>query len=162
MKKSYRPEDWIEQIILRYEHKLYRTALAILSSKEDAVDVLQEVFIKALCAPDFTSDQHEKAWFIRVTVNLCKSKLRTPWRKKRAPLLETYPAWTAPQQELLDSVMQLPPKYRTVIHLFYYEGYSIKEISALTQQKEATVRSLLSRARQKLGSLLKEEDRERL
>jgi RNA polymerase sigma-70 factor (ECF subfamily) len=93
-------------------------------------------------------------------VNLCNSRLRSPWRRRTEPLLDTYPASEPEQHELIEQTMKLPPKYRTVIHLFYYEGYSIKEISRLTGQKESTVRSSLTRARQKLKSVLKEDGHE--
>jgi RNA polymerase sigma-70 factor (ECF subfamily) len=93
-------------------------------------------------------------------VNLCNSRLRSPWRKRRLPLLNSYPASEPEQHELLEQIVALEPKYRTVIHLFYYEGYSVKDISELTGQKEATVRSHLTRARQKLKLVLKEDDYE--
>jgi RNA polymerase sigma-70 factor (ECF subfamily) len=76
------------------------------------------------------------------------------------PLLDSYPASEPEQRELLEQIMALPSKYRTIIHLFYYEGYSTKDISGITGQKESTVRSHLTRARQKLKSVLKEDDYE--
>jgi len=115
------------------------------------------------CRPeDFEAfvTKHEKAWLIMVTVNLCNSRLRSPWRKRREPLLDSYPAAEPEQRELLEHVLSLPPKYRAVIHLFYYEGYPVKDIAELTGQKESTIRSLLTRARQKLKSDLKEDDYE--
>ncbi len=122
---------------------------------------MQEAFLRAYeKAPEFISEEHEKAWLIRVTVNLCNSRLRSPWRKRREPLLDSYPAPKPEQRELLGHVLSLPPKYRAVIHLFYYEGYPVKDIAELTGQKESTVRSLLTRARQKLKSDLKEDDYE--
>ena len=158
--KSYRPEDF-EAIVTKHENRLYRTALAITGNMSDAEDIVQEAFLRAYeKAPEFVSDEHEKAWLIRVTINLCNSRLRSPWRKRIVPLLESYPASEPEQHELLEQIMTLQPKYRTVIHLFYYEGYSIKDISELTGQKESTVRSHLTRARQKLKSILKEEDYE--
>jgi RNA polymerase sigma-70 factor (ECF subfamily) len=127
----------------------------------DAEDIVQEVFLRTYeKAPEFESEEHEKAWLIRVTVNLCNSQLRSPWYKRRWPLLESYPATEPEQHELLEQIMTLPSKYRTVIHLFYYEGYSIKDISGVTGQKESTVRCHLTRARQKLKSILKEDDYE--
>jgi RNA polymerase sigma-70 factor (ECF subfamily) len=156
--KSYRPEDF-EAFVTKYENKLYRTALAISGNMSDAEDIAQETFLRAYeKAPEFESEEHEKACLIRVTVNLCNSRLRSPWFKRRSPLLDSYPASEPEQYELLEQIMALPSKYRTVIHLFYYEGYSVKDISGLTGQKEATVRSLLTRARQKLKSVLKEDD----
>lgn len=158
--RSCQLEDF-EEFVTKHENKLYRTALAIMGNTSDAEDVVQEAFLRAYeKAPEFESDEHEKAWLIRVTVNLCNSRLRLPWRKRTEPLLESYPAQEPEQQELMLHVMVLPAKYRAVIHLFYYEGYSVKEIASLTGQKEGTVRSLLTRARQKLRSILKEEDYE--
>ncbi len=158
--KSYRPEDF-EAVVMKHENRLYRIALAITGIMSDAEDIVQEAFLRAYeKAPEFETDEHEKAWLIRVTINLCNSRLRSPWRKRVVPLLESYPASEPVQHELLEIIMTLPPKYRTVIHLFYYEGYSIKDISVLTGQKESTVRSHLTRARQKLRSILKEDDYE--
>jgi RNA polymerase sigma-70 factor (ECF subfamily) len=155
--KSYRPEDF-EAIVTKHENRLYRTALAITGNMSDAEDIVQEAFLRAYeRAPDFETEEHEKAWLIRVTVNLCNSRLRSPWRKRIIPLLDSYPTSEPEQHELLEQIMTLPTKYRTVIHLFYYERYSIKDISELTGQKESTVRSHLTRARQKLKSFLKEE-----
>ena len=155
--KSYRPEDF-EAIVTKHENRLYRTALAITGNMSDAEDIVQEAFLRAYeRVPDFETEEHEKAWLIRVTVNLCNSRLRSPWRKRIVPLLDSYPTSEPEQHELLEQIMTLPTKYRTVIHLFYYERYSIKDISELTGQKESTVRSHLTRARQKLKSILKEE-----
>lgn len=160
--KSCRPEDF-EAFVTKHENRLYRTALAVMGNKPDAEDVVQEVFLRAYeKAPEFESEAHEKAWLIRVTVNLCNSRLRSPWRKRTEPLLDSYPAAEPEQRELLEHVLSLPPKYRAVIHLFYYEGYPVKDIAELTGQKESTVRSLLTRARQKLRSVLKEDDYERI
>jgi RNA polymerase sigma-70 factor (ECF subfamily) len=123
--------------------------------------MVQEVFLRAYeKAPEFESEEHERAWLIRVTVNLCSSSLRSPWRKCTEPLLDSYPAAEQEQRELLEYVLALPPKYRAVIHLFYYEGYPVKDIAGLTGQRESTVRSLLTRARQKLKFALKEDDYE--
>ena len=158
--KSCRPEGF-EILVAKYENRLYRTSLAVMGNVSDAEDVVQEVFLRAYeRAPDFESEEHETAWLIRVTVNLCRSRLRAPWKKRTEPLLDSYPAKEPEQRELLEHVLALSPRYRAVIHLFYYEGYSVKEIAHLTGQKESTVRSLLTRARQKLKSVLKEDDYE--
>lgn len=148
----------MEEFVLKHENRLYRTALAIMKNKADAEDIVQEVFVKVMEKdPVFESPEHEIAWLIRVTVNLCKSRLRLNWWKKTIPLFESYPAETNEQHYLMETILSLPSKYRIVIHLFYYEGYSTKEIAKLTEQKESTVRSLLFRARQKLKTILKED-----
>ena len=148
----------IEEFVRKHEGRLYRTAVAIMGNRADAEDIVQDAFIKVLeKRPDFESPEHEIAWLIRVTVNLCRSRLRSKWWKKTVPLLDSYPARSESEQQLMETILSLPAKYRIVLHLFYYEGYSTREIADITDQKESTVRSQLTRARQKLGALLKEE-----
>jgi RNA polymerase sigma-70 factor (ECF subfamily) len=155
---SFRPEDCMEEFVFKYENRLYRTAIAIIGNKADAEEIVQDVFVKVIeKCPIFQSPEHEIAWLIRVTVNLCKSRLRSSWWKKTVPLLESYPAQTEEQNYLMEAILSLPAKYRIVIHLFYYEGYTTKEIAEITEQKESTVRSLLTRARHKLKSFIEEE-----
>ena len=149
---------WTEAIIKKHENKLYRTALAILGSKADAEDVVQDAFIKLFeKQQQFESMEHEAAWLIRVTVNLSKNRLRSHWWRRREPLLDTYPAQTDAQKDIVQIVQSLPSKYRGVIHLFYYEGYSTKEIAEITAQSEATVRQQLTRARRMLKDHLEGE-----
>ena len=156
------PKDF-EPFVTKHENTVYRTALAMTGDASDAKDIVQDTFLRAYeKAPVFESEEHEKAWLIRVTVNLCKSRLRSPWHKRREPLPHAYPASEPKQHDLLEEIMTLPLKYRTVIHLFYYEGYSIKDIAQLTKEKESTIRSQLTRARQKLKSVLEEDDDERI
>jgi len=157
--QSYRPGDyWIEETVRQYTDKLLRTALAVMRSKAEAEDIVQDVFVKLLeKRPTFESAEHEAAWLVKVTVNLCKSRLRSHWWKKTVPLLDTYPAQNEQQQDLLQTVLSLPSKYRVVIHLFYYEGYSTKEIAELTEQKESTIRQHLTRARRMLKDFLEGE-----
>jgi len=151
--------DLMESFVRRHEDRVYRTAAAIMGNAMEAEDVMQDVFIKVMeKSPVFASDEHEKAWLIRVTVNHCRSKLRSPWRKRVEPLLETYPARDAESRELLETVHKLPGKYRVSICLFYYEGYSTREMAEITGQKESTVRSQLARARQMLRGFLQEEE----
>jgi RNA polymerase sigma-70 factor (ECF subfamily) len=156
--QSSRPVDWIEETVKRRGDKLLRTAIAIMGNKAEAEDIVQDVFVKLIKKqPHFESAEHETAWLIRVTVNLCKSRLRLHWWKKTAPLLDIYPAKNNEQQEIVETVFALPSKYRTVIHLFYYEGYSTKEIAEITEQKESTVRQHLTRGRHMLKDFLEGE-----
>ena len=138
-----------------------RTAIAVLGNRAEAEDVVQDTFVR-LCehAPHFESLAHETAWLIRVAVNLCKSRLRSFWWRKSVPLLDIYPAQTDSQHELMKTVLGLPAKYRTAVHLFYYEGYSTKEIAEITAQTEAAVRQQLSRARRMLKEFLEGEQYE--
>ena len=157
--QSDRPVDWAEEIVKRNENKVYRTAAAIMGGKADAEDIVQDVFLKLVEKhPGFDSIEHETAWLIRVAVNLCKSRLRSHWKKKTVPLLDTYPAQNPEQQNLIETVLSLPSKYRVVIHLFYYEGYATREIAEITEQKESTVREQLTRARRLLKAFLEGEE----
>ncbi len=148
----------LEILVTTYENTLYRAALAILGDCHEAEDAVQDAFLRYWeRAPDFESPEHERAWLLRVLVNGCKSRLRAPWRRRTAPLLETYPAASPEEQETLEAIQALPLKERTAVHLYYYEGYHTAEIAALTGQREGTVRSQLSRARARLRVLLKGE-----
>ena len=157
---SNRPVEWgehkIDAAVSRHMDRLLRTAIAILGSVAEAEDIVQEAFIKLYQhQPEFASPGHETAWLIRVTVNLCKSRLRSHWWSKSVPLLDIYPAQSDTEHNLVENVMALPRKYRAAIHLFYYEGYSAKEIAELTTQSEAAVRQQLTRARKMLKDSLK-------
>lgn len=149
----------LETLLFQYENTLYRAALAILGDAHEAEDAVQDAFLRCLeKEPDFESPAHEKAWLLRVTVNGCKSRLRSPWRRRTAPLLDTYPAAGPEEQSLMETIGKLPAKDRTVLHLYYYEGYQTAEIAEMTGWREGTVRSRLTRARAKLGALLKGEE----
>jgi len=147
----------MEEIIARNADRLFRTAVAVLRSKEDAEDIVQDVFVKwHEKKPHFYSEEHETAWLLRVAVNLCRSRLRSPWRRWRVPLLETEPARDESEGQVVTEVLSLPVKYRTAIHLHYFEGYSTAEIADITGQREPTVRQQLTRARRMLKDLLTE------
>lgn len=147
----------LEQTVRQYENTLYRAALAILGDVQEAEDAVQDAFLKYLeKAPTFESENHKKAWLIKVAVNGCKSRLRSPWRRRSAPLPESYPVRSPEEEGTLDAVMALPARERAVVHLFYYEGYRTAEIAAMTGEAEGTVRSRLFRARNRLRGLLSE------
>lgn len=156
--KSNRPVDW-EALLLRNENHMYRAALALLGNREEAQDAVQDALVIFLeKRPDFADEAHERAWLLRVTVNRCKSRLRSPWRKRWVDLSALAEIADVETQEELTELSQLPPKDRAAIHLHYYEGYSTAEIAAMTGEAEGTIRSRLHRARQKLRRLLDEED----
>ena len=146
------------QILDTYGDTILRYAYSYLHNRSDTEEVLQDTLIQFLkTRPVFESDEHEKAWLLRVAGNLCKNRL------KYNSLRQTDELWEeliAEQREDLsfiwDAVQALPVQYREVIHLFYREGYSTREISQILGRKEATIRSDLSRGRGKLKELLKE------
>lgn len=148
----------LEQVIRRYADAVYRLALAQMHNPADADDVFQDVFLRyAEKAPAFASEEHRKAWLIRVTLNRCRSHYRSHWWKRILPLDAAAHASVLDEYdpELADALAQLPPKYRAVIHLHYFENYDTGEIAALTRQQPSTVRSQLTRARQLLKDRLK-------
>jgi len=149
----------MEETVEKHKDRLFRTALAIIGGKADAEDIVQDAFIKLFeKQPDFKSPEHEIAWLTRVTINLSKNHLRSHWWKKTDPLLDIYPVESDEEQSLMECVCALSPKYRIVIHLYYYEGYSTQEIAEILKQKEATVRSQLARARHMLKGILEGEE----
>lgn len=142
----------------KYKDMVYRTAFTVVGSHEDAEDILQEVFFKYFrLQPAFENESHEKAWFLRVTINEGKNLLRSFWKRKRTEIdfdKLTQPQASEHDSEVLQAVMSLPDKYRIAIYLYYYEDYSIREIAGLTSQSEATVAQHLSRGRRKLRKKL--------
>lgn len=146
------------QILDTYGDTILRYAYSYLHNQSDTEEVLQDTLIQFLkTRPVFESDEHEKAWLLRVAGNLCKNRLKYNSLRQTDELREEL---IAEQREDLsfiwDAVQALPVQYREVIHLFYREGYSTREISQILGRKEATIRSDLSRGRGKLKELLKE------
>lgn len=144
----------------RYQDTVFRVALNYLRSVPDAEDMVQEVFLRLYTAKQpFQTDEHTKYWLIRVTGNLCKNLLRSPWRRRHISLedLSASISFQEPEQsDLFLTVMGLPEKYRTVLYLFYYEDCSVKDIARLLDLKESAVTTRLSRARRALKNELME------
>lgn len=141
----------------KYKDLVYRTALTVTGCHEDAEDILQEVFFKYFrLHPAFDSEEHEKAWLVRVTINAGKNLRRSAWIRKRSDVdITTIAEEAAPEDsDVLRAVLSLPEKYRIAIYLHYYEGYSVAEIASLTGRSAAAVGQHLSRGRQKLRKML--------
>ena len=147
------------EIYDKYSNAVYRMAFAYCKNKADAEDIMQEVFIKRFSIDIvFDEETKEKSWLLKVTVNKCRDmfrSLRYKYSLTSIPLEEASLVYETPEEsEVYRAVMSLPQKYRTVIHLFYYEEYSIKEISAITGSRETAVQTQLFRARKKLKEIL--------
>ena len=141
----------------KYSDMVYRLAVARVKNKYDADDILQEVFLRFIKHKDkVNNEEHTKALLIRITINCSKSMLNSSWFKRTEPLNENLSV-TDEYSDTLDIVMRLPQKYRTVIHMHYYMGYSVDEIARILKSKPSTVKSQLHRARQKLKSDLEGE-----
>jgi len=139
----------------QYKALVFSIAYNYCKNVADANDITQETSIRYLKhRAIFESEEHRKAWLIKVTINNCKSLLVSPWFQKTVPLDEQLPFVDREESELFHAVMALPMKYRMVIHLHYYAGYSTKEIADALSLGESTVRVRLLRAREKLKNML--------
>lgn len=160
---KYHEEESMEaseygRIAETYIDTVYRVALSNCKNSADAQDVVQNTFVKLLKSDiDFKDDEHIKRWLIKVTVNECRSMWRSFWRRNVDYIEEIVkePEFdTEEKSELYYAVMELPQKYRSVVHLYYYEDYSVKEISEILDIKETTIQTRLMRARKMLKQQL--------
>lgn len=150
------------EIYDKYSAAVYRAAFAYCRNCADAEDIMQETFIQRFrCGIAFPDERAEKAWLMRVAANRCKDLLRSAaYRHLRhaVPLEEAALTYETPEESMVyHAVMKLPPKYRLVIHLYYYEGYSVAETAEITGSSETSVQTQLYRARKLLKKKLGEE-----
>ncbi len=150
-----RDEEEVRQAMERYGPSVWRVCMVHLKNRTDAEDILQNVFLKyALRDDPFESQEHEKAWVLRVAINQCRDLLSSVFRSRTVPLdqLLEEQADPVPQEhrEVLQAVLSLPVKFRDVVYLYYFEGYKAAEIGKLLGKKVNTVYTLLERARKLL------------
>ena len=155
------PREVTDEVVRFYSPMVYRIALTKTRSSHDADDIFSEVFLKLVAnKKPFESEEHRKAWLIRVTVNCCNSHFVAPWRKN-VDSMDDYMLSQIPDEssevdrhseneDVYAQVLRLPSNLREVIILFYYEGMSVREIASTLNESEANVKKRLSRARQKL------------
>lgn len=152
-------EEMLEKYISLYHGAVFRLAYSCLKNRADAEDVCEEAFIRLyLHDGTFEADENCRAWLMRVAVNLSRNMLKSCWFSRRTELDENIPAKAHEDYELSRLLKRLNPKYRLVIHLYYYEGYSAKEISEITGTPVSTVTTRLSRAREQLKKILEKEN----
>lgn len=183
MHRNLRVEQ-VTETIKRNSNMVYRLAFSMVKTVQDAEDIHQEVFIRYIRKnPEFENPEHERAWFIRVTTNLCKNLWKTAWRQKMVSVdlleseetndygteslfqenwinsgdLQGKEALSEEEEKVMETVKRLPIKYRAVIHLFYYEEMSIEEIAKALKLQSSNVRTRLTRARRMLKEWLKED-----
>ena len=151
----------VQQLIERYQNSLYAAAFNTCQNQMDAEDVVQETFVQYYTSrKEFESGQHIRAWLLRVVINKARNINRTFWKKNKCSLEDYIETLTFPDsqsRDLFEEVMKLPDKYRIVIHLFYYEDYSVKEIAEILKLSQSNVKVRLSRARALLKESLKGE-----
>ena len=149
----------VQELIERYQNNLYAIAFNICKNPSDAQDVVQDTFIQYYTSKkEFEDEQHLRAWLIRVAINKAKNMTLTFWHQHKVSLeeyMETLTFETPESENLFEEVMKLPKKYRIVIHLFYYEDYSVKEIAEILKLSQSNVKVRLSRARTLLKESLK-------
>lgn len=151
-------EERARELVERYGDLLTRLGYAWLGDLDDAQDVCQTVLLKLVEDPrTFPTPEQERAWVIRLGVNVCKDWRKSAWFRRRVPLEEGTALAEAPESgesPVLDQVLRLPASYRQVIFLRYYEGYQVKEIAQLLGKSPALVSARLRRAREKLKTML--------
>ena len=150
----------IEEYFSRYRDNVFAVAFNYFKNPCEADDCVQETFIKLLkCDVNFESEEHIRNWIIRVAINECKRVTLSSWFRKKESI-EDYAeklSFTDPEESsLFYAVMSLPSKYRQVVHLYYYEDYSVKEIAEILGRSETAITTQLSRARKILKSTLSE------
>jgi len=164
------PEEITEEVVRYYSPMVYRIALTRTKSSSDAEDIFQEVFLKLVAnKKPFDTEEHRKAWIIRVTINCCNSHFVAPWHKNVTSMDDVMLSQLAgsttdeynlsEEPDIYAQVLKLPKDMRDVILLFYYEDMSIREISQILQTSEVNIKKRLSRARQKLKINLEDEER---
>lgn len=160
----------IKEIYDRNWDSLYRLCLIYMQNQEDACDMVQETFVRLLQyigrqeekTEVFRDEDHERAWLRTVACNLCKNELSHWWRRKRQEveaIENLFEPGQAVQEhgEILEDILEMPEKYRVLIYLHYYEGYSVEEIGNILKEKPSTLRSRISKGRKLLEKKLKED-----
>jgi RNA polymerase sigma-70 factor (ECF subfamily) len=154
-----RYDPMIERVINEYSDMVYKLAYARTKNKYDAEDVLQEVFLRYIRRkPEFQGTEHEKAWFLRVTINCSKNLFASFTKNRTVSLIDNQMGITDEERVLGEFLGKLPVKYLTIIHLFYYEDLKILEIAELLNLKESTVKMQLTRARRLLKEYIEMEE----
>ena len=152
----------LEELYSRNADMVYRICFMRLKSAEEAEDAVQNIFLRYLKKPkEFSDSEHEKAWFITAARNYCKDVFKFCGRLRRVDMeslpeqAETAGSPENEESELFEKLMSLPEKYREILYLYYYEDYPTKEIAKLLGRNESTVRTQLSKGRERLKKLLK-------
>lgn len=146
-----------ERLANTYADAILRLSYTYLKNTHDAQDICQTVFVKLLTEPRaFESPEHERAYILRMAANACKDLLKSPWRRRTCDLeaCAQVPAPETSDGSVLAAVNQLPAHYRSVIYLFYYEGYQASEIGEILGVPTATIHTRLARGRARLRELL--------
>lgn len=155
-----RPSDNFSEKYNLYSDMVFRICMVYLGNKEDVEEAMQEAFMRLVYkSPEFNSEEHEKAWLIRITSNICKDMLRSMWHKRvvKTSYIESY--YDDPTDiHIMEEILKLSPKYKDVIYLHYYEDYTVKNISEILKISESAVKMRLKRGRDLLKIQLEGEN----
>ena len=155
MDNSFELKERLEVAIDKYSKTLVKLIFTYVKSLHEAEDIAQEVYLAYFeKSPSFESQEHEKAWLIRTAINKSKNYLKSGFFRSLNPIPEDLSYLPKEEEELIEAVLNLDLKYRTPIHLYYYEGYSINEIAEILKEKPSTISTRLSRGRKILKARL--------
>ena len=151
-------EEELTRYIEKYHSTIFRLSFGYVKNTQDAEDIVQDAFLRLYSSDTFfETDENVKAWLIRVAINLSKDLLKSHWFKRRAELSSDITADVREEEILSDYIKKLKPEYSAVLFLFYYEGYSTKEIAEICKISASAVTTRLARARKQLKKLLLKE-----
>lgn len=151
--------ETVKKAVKEYSQTVLKIAFSYTKNTFDAEDIAQDVFFALLKENKvFLSEEHLKAWLVRVTINKCKNHMKSRWVSKRNEMPEDLSYLPKEYSDILHAVFLLDEKYRIPIHLFYYEGYSIREIAEILRVPSATIGTRLRRGREQLKNMLGSED----
>lgn len=151
-------EEELTRYIEKYHSTIFRLSFGYVKNTQDAEDIVQDAFLRLYSSDTFfKTDENVKAWLIRVAINLSKDLLKSHWFKRRAELSSDITADVREEEILSDYIKKLKPEYSAVLFLFYYEGYSTKEIAEICKISVSAVTTRLARARKQLKKLLLKE-----
>lgn len=162
--KLAKEQSW-NYLVEEYQTMLYRIAFSNMKNRADAEDAVQEAFLRYMKdEKPIQNKEHEKAWLIRTTINICIDVLKSSWYRKTVAWDESLPLaaqniylpYQIRDDKTLEAVLKLPVHYRNPIYLFYYEDYSIHEIAGVLNEKEATIKTRLRRGREEVKKILTE------
>lgn len=156
MRRIIRSKDEIENIYRTYANIIYRVCFAYMKNEADAEEMVSETFVQLIKkGPEFDNKEHEKAWLIRVATNLCINALKH-WNRRCVDIDCIYDVSTHDivLDETMEVILGLPEKYKTVIYLYYYEGYNCEEIALMLHKSSSTVRNHLAEGRRILKERL--------
>lgn len=158
-KESSVDSDYFENMVNTYSDMLLRISYQNLYNKSEAEDVVQDAFLQYIKKRvKFESEEHAKAWLIRITINNCKNRNKLARFRKEVPINDLEFAFTKEEEHVMSELFQLDAKYKNVLYLYYYEGYSLKEIGFILNKSVSTIGCWLQRGRKKLKIELERKD----